>query len=103
MFNTVALMLRPDQIRLFVALFAALVSVAFSAVARRLRRILARLPEQGRNDFPGPFARVRSGPIVVDLAAAVAPEAALSCGWIADRFGRLRCLWTRRRRLAPPH
>jgi len=103
MFNTVALILRPDEIRLFIALFAALVSAAFAAVVRRLRRILARLPGQGRNGIRRPLARALSGPITVGLAATVAPGAALTRGWIIDWFGRLRWLWTRWRRPAPPH
>jgi len=102
MFNTVAQILRPDAIRLFIVLLAALVSVAFAAVARWLRGILARSLERDRESIPAPLTRVLSGPSVVGLAAAVAPEAALTRGRIVDRFGRLRCLWARRRRHAPP-
>jgi len=41
MFNTVALIPRPEEIRLFIELLGALVSVALAAVVRALRRILA--------------------------------------------------------------
>jgi len=42
MFNTVALILRPEEIRLFIVLFGALAAAAVAAVARWLRRVLAR-------------------------------------------------------------
>ena len=103
MFNTVALILRPEEIRLFIVLFGALAAAAVAAVARWLRRVLALAVERGRRGIPGPLARVLSSPLAASLVAAVSLETSLACGWIEDGLGRLMCRWTRRRPLSPRH
>jgi hypothetical protein len=58
MFNTVALTLRPDEVRLFIVLFRALLSAALAAVARWLLAILLLVPERGRPGVRRPLAQV---------------------------------------------
>lgn len=103
MFNTVALILRPDEIRLFLVLFGAVAAAMLTALARALRRILTQAVEAGRRGVPGPLARVLSGSFAVGLAAAVSPATGLACGWVVDGAGRLVCRWARKRPLRPPH
>jgi hypothetical protein len=103
MFNTVALILRPDEIRLFIVLMGALVSAVLAAVERSLRRILAQALERGRRGIPGPLARVLSRPISAELAAAMSAESGLAYAWIVAALRRLVCRWKERRSLRPPH
>jgi hypothetical protein len=103
MFTTVALILRPDEIRLFIVLFGAFVSAALAAVVRALRRMLARTVAFGRQADSGRLASGLSALITSDVAVAVSREARLASGSIASGLRRL----TRRRMrgypLRPPH
>ena len=103
MFNTVALILRPDEIRLFLVVLGALVSTALAAVGRVLRRILAHGLAHGRRGIPAHVARVLSGPIAVELAATMSAASGLDYGRIMDGLGRLVGRWKQRRALRPPH
>jgi len=100
MFNTVVLILRPDEIRLFMVLFGALVA----GIARRLQAVLARGLKHDWLDVLGPLGGLLAGPIAVDPTAAASTEAgAVECGRIVDGT---RCLVSRRTRmrpLTPPH
>ena len=103
MFNTFALTLRPDEIRPFIVVFAALVSVTLAAVGRSFRTMLVHAVERGRVGIPSPLDRLLAGPISVGRAASAPKKAAaLECGWIVDGAGRLTCRWTRGRRLIAP-
>jgi hypothetical protein len=98
MFNTFALTLRPDEIRLFIVVFAALVSVTLAAVGRSFRTMLVHGLERGRRGILSPLDRVLAGPISVARAASTSSEEArLECGWIVDGAGRLTCRWRVRR------
>ena len=103
MFNTVALILRPDEIRLFLVLLGALVSAAVAAVVRVLRRILTHVLAHGRRGIPAHVARVLSGLIAVELAASMSAVNGLDYAWVVDWLGRLVGRWKRRRALRPPH
>jgi hypothetical protein len=103
MFNTVALILRPDEIRLFIVLIGAFVSAAFTNVARWLRWTLAWTMALGRPGVLGRLARDLSALITSDFALAVSREARLACGSIANGLRRLirrRMHWLP---LRPPH
>ena len=90
MFNTFALTFRPDEIRLFI--------VVLAAVARSLRAMLVHDLERGRRGILSPLGRVLAGPISVARAASTSRQAAtLECGWIVDGAGRLMCRWRVRR------
>ena len=96
MFNTFALTLRPDEIRLFIVVFGAVVSATLVAVARWLRTMLAVALERGRRGILSPLDRLPTGPILVAQAASASRKAAmLECGWIVDGAGRLASHWTR--------
>jgi len=98
MFNTFALTFRPDEIRLFIVVFAAVVSATRAAVARSLRAMLVHDLERGRRGILSPLGRVLAGPISVARAASASREVArLECGWIVDGAGRLMCRWRVRR------
>jgi hypothetical protein len=98
MFNTFALTFRPDEIRLFIVVFAAVVSATLTAVARSLRTTLVHDLERGRRGMLSPLGRVLAGPISVARAASTSRQAAtLECGWIVDGAGRLMCRWRVRR------
>jgi hypothetical protein len=99
MFNTVALILRPDEIRLFIVLIGAFVSAAFTSVARWLRRTMA----LGRRGVLGRLARDLSTLIPSDFAVAVSREARLACGSIASGLRRLMRRRMRWLPLRPPH
>lgn len=104
MFNTFALTLRPDEIRVFFVVLTAVVWATLAAVARSFRTMLARALERGRSGILSPLDRLLAGPISVARAASLSTSAAtLECDWIVDRAGRLMCQWTRRSRLLPPH
>ena len=103
MFNTFALTLRPDEIRVCLVVLAAVVSATLAAVARSFRTMLARALERGRSGILSPLDRLLAGPISVGRAASAPKKAAaLECGWFVDGAGRLTCRWTRGRRLIAP-
>lgn len=104
MFNTFTHFLRPDEIRVFIVVFAAVVSVTLAAVGRSLRTMLVDGLERGRRGIPSPLDRLLAGPLSVARAACASREAAaLECAWSVDGAGRLTCRWTRRGQLMPPH
>ena len=103
MFNTFALTLRPDEIRLFMVVFGAVVSATLVSAARWLRTMLERALERGRRGVLSPLDRLLAGPILVSQAALTSMKAAtLECVWVVDGAGRLVCHWTCRSPLSPP-
>lgn len=104
MFNAFTHILRPDEMRLFIVVFAAVVSVTLAAVGRSLRTMLLDGLERGRRGIPSPLDRLLAGPISVARASSASREAAaLECRWSVDGAGRLMCRWTRSRQLISPH
>jgi hypothetical protein len=96
--NTFALTFRPDEIRLFIVVFAAVVSATLAAVARSLRAMLVHDLERGRRGILSPLGQVLASPISVARGASASKEVArLECGWIVDGAGHLMCRWRVRR------